>query len=237
MWNWLIKSGAGTATRISVGAAILLMLALLDLRRNGVAKATRWREYAFLILCVCFAMMYGIINDLITSTISWEYFYYGKELEQKLGPTTPPDPFALHVAAMLVGMKATWTAGLLIGAVLLIANNPRRNRPQAPYRALIRMLGVIAGITIPCAIVLGILGSRGALNWISSDFADLFRTNLMRPARFVGVFGIHLGGYAGGLIGLIVSVITLIRIRARATAQSKPELELRVSSAGADTRT
>jgi hypothetical protein len=226
MWHWLIKSDAGTATRISVGVAILLTLALLDIRKHGVAKATRWREYAFLILCVGFAMLYGVINDLITSTISWEYFYYGKELEQTLGPTTPPDWTALHLAAMLVGMKATWTAGLLIGAVLLIANNPRRNRPQAPYRTLIGMLGVIAVITIAFAIVLGILGSRGALNWISSDFSDMFRANLMRPSRFVGVFGIHLGGYVGGLLGLVVSLLLLLRIRVQAHARSKSELQL-----------
>ena len=59
-----------TAARIIVGASIFALLASVDLYRNR-ARATRWREYLFLILCVLAAIIYGIVNDQITSRISW----------------------------------------------------------------------------------------------------------------------------------------------------------------------
>ena len=213
MWNWLIHSNAGLALRISIGASIFIFLAVVDIRRHGIARATRWKEYSFLIGCVVFAMLYGCINDLITSTISWEYFYYGKELSTVLGPKTPPDSLPLHLRAMVVGIQATWTAGLLIGAVLLIANNPSQSRPQVSYLKLFRMLILIAIVTIACAVVLGIAGWNGALNLVSDEFAEIFETNQLRPQHFVCVFGVHLGGYLGGLIGVVASVMRITRHR------------------------
>src|SRR5437762_121034 len=107
MWTWLTQTDAGLAVRIAAGVLIFTSLALVDLRRNGPG-ATRWREYLFLLFCVTAAMFYGIANDLITSSISWEYFAYGKGLADTLGNS--PDPLKLHLAAMVIGMKATWTA-------------------------------------------------------------------------------------------------------------------------------
>jgi hypothetical protein len=84
MLNWLIHTEAGLVFRLVVGIGIFAWLALADLRQNG-RHATRWREYAFLLIAVAVAMMYGALNDQITSSISWEYFYYGKELYKTLG--------------------------------------------------------------------------------------------------------------------------------------------------------
>src|SRR4051812_27767308 len=128
-WTWLIHSTPGLLTRIAAGVAIFAALAIHDLHKNR-NRATRWREYAFLLICVLAAMTYGVINDQITSAISWEYFYYGKDLAAELGPATPPDPRALHLAAAVVGIKATWSAGLLIGVAILLSNNPSKSLPQ-----------------------------------------------------------------------------------------------------------
>ena len=100
--------------RLAAGLIIFAGLAAYDLARNG-RTARRWREYLFLGCVVICAMLYGAINDQISSRISWEYFYYGKELSVVLGPDTPPNPRALHWQAALVGVKASWSAGLLIG--------------------------------------------------------------------------------------------------------------------------
>jgi hypothetical protein len=221
VWHWITQTDAGLAVRVAMGIAILSMLAIGDLRRNG-HNATRWREYLFLLLCVVAALVYGIVNDLITSTISWEYFCYGKELYPAVVHDLPPDPVKLHIAAMLIGMKATWTAGLIIGVALLVANNPRADRPQLAYGILSKMLLLIACAAILCACTMGIAGRFGWLAWISSDFAELVRMDAMRPARFIAVFGIHLGGYLGGITGTIAAVVaTLSRRKRQAPAFQK----------------
>jgi len=93
-WSWWTKSTQGLLARIAIGAAIFAVLATVDLVRHA-EKATRWREYLFLVAGVVLACGYGIINDQITSRISWEYFYYGKGLDEVLGPRIPPDSKAL----------------------------------------------------------------------------------------------------------------------------------------------
>src|ERR1700693_5085161 len=125
--------------RFTFGILVLATLAIIDIRQHG-RQATRWREYAFLVLCTVVAIVYGILNDQITSRISWEYFYYGKDLAPILGPDTPPNPMALQLQALRIGASATWWAGLIIGAAMLIANNPSRRGPQLPYRRLIARL-------------------------------------------------------------------------------------------------
>lgn len=50
-WNWLLHTDAGLLARIGAGAAIFIVLAIVDLRRNG-QQARRWREYLFLLSCV-----------------------------------------------------------------------------------------------------------------------------------------------------------------------------------------
>jgi hypothetical protein len=201
-------SDCGLLTRIIIGSSILLVMALADLRRHG-RRATRWREYLFLIAAVVVAMLYGAVNDSITSKISWEYFYYGKDLMQSLGPNTPPDPAALAWSAAAVGIKATWSAGLIVGVAMLMANNPKPGLPQLSYPRLLRLMPIIFLCCLACAMALGIGGYRGWLIGMSSDFGDMVRRDEFRPYRFMAVFGIHLGGYIGGLIGTVWAVICI----------------------------
>ncbi len=158
-------------------------------------------------------MGYGVVNDLITSRISWEYFYYGKGLMQSLGPATPPDPAALAWGAAKVGIKAAGSAGLIIAAILLMANNPRPGLPQLPYR---RLMGWVARIFLACllfSIALGLGGYCGLLTGVSSEFGDMVRRDEWRPYRFMAVFGTHLGGYVGGAIGGGLAAMMIRRAR------------------------
>jgi hypothetical protein len=206
----------GLGVRIAVGVLILLALALHDYRRNR-ERATRWREYLFLLVCTLAAMAYGALNDQITSTISWEYFYYGKDLDKVLGPVTPPDAVQLHLHAALVGINATWSAGLIIGVVLLFANNPAKSHPQLPRTTLLKFLPPILLITATTAAFGSYLGYAGHLARFNEDFPIMLKTDLWRPRRFMAVFGIHLGGYLGGILALLVTVPLILRRRRRLT--------------------
>jgi membrane associated rhomboid family serine protease len=210
--NWLLHSTAGTATRIVVGCCILLTLMIVDLARNR-SRATRWREYLFLVICVATAIVYGVVNDQVTSRISWEYFYYGKELEKVLGPQVPPDSLALSREAAKIGAMATWSVGLILGVAILIANNPRRDRAQLSFRELLKLLLPVIGITITFAVAFGFLGWFGGLNWISEDFRDMWRADIFRPRHFSAAYGAHLGGYLGGLLAGAIAVARVIRMR------------------------
>lgn len=212
MLNWWLHSDAGLLARIGIGAAIFATLALIDLARNG-RRATRWREYLFLLTACAMAMAYGVVNDRIASGISWEYFYFGKGLDQQLGLHVPPDPAAVHWAACKVGLKATWSVGLLIGVALLLANNPKPGVRQLPYRSLMKFL-LIALFVAGCFAAIGAaLGSRGWLGWTSADLRAISRDDLFRPRRFQMVYGMNLGGYVGGAVATVFSVLSIRRSR------------------------
>jgi hypothetical protein len=154
-WNWWINSDAGLAARVAVGVAVLAALAAWDLHRHG-RQATRWREYLFLVACVAVALVYGALNDQVTTTVSWEYFAYGKGVAEALPPGEPPNSAAFRWEAAKVGMRATWSAGLIVGVALLIANNPRRDgRPRLSYARLFGCLPLVFGVVIVAVICLG----------------------------------------------------------------------------------
>ena len=211
-WSWWLNTDVGLIARIGIGAGIFLLLAITDLVRNG-SRATRWREYAFLLAATAFAMLYGTLNDAIAVRISWEYFYYGKGLSNQLGPIVPPEPATIHRAAVAVGLRATWTVGLLVGALLLIANNPRANRKQISYRKMLQLLLLIGATAAIFAVIGGLVGSYGWLNWTNAELKATWRENLFRPPRFLAVYGINLGGYVGGALGTVIAIGLMQRRR------------------------
>lgn len=214
--HWLFKTDAGLAARVGFGASVFALLAVVDLMRNGRA-AQRWREYAFLLLATLAGMVYGIANDVATSSISWEYYFYGKGLVDMMPEKTPPDAAALRTEAMKIGMKAGGSAGILIGAVLLIANNPRAGRRRLGYGTIASYAVMIFVVTVVFAILFGAVGAKGWLLWTSSDLAELWRTGDFRPSRFMAVYGVHLGAYIGGAIGTMIAVACIAKARVSAS--------------------
>jgi hypothetical protein len=210
--DWWLKSDAGLLARVGIGATIFAGLAARDLLRNG-RRATRWREYLFLVLAAALAMAYGAVNDRVASSISWEYFYYGKGLDEQLGPRVPPDMAALHWEACKVGLKATWSVGLIIGVVFLFANNPRPHRGRLPYGRLIPLLPMVFLIAALFAVVGALLGHHGWLAWSSRDLQAIVRDDLFRPKRFMAVYGMNLGGYVGGILATVGGVIRIACLR------------------------
>ncbi len=209
-FHWLLHTDAGLLTRILIGSAIFAYLAVIDLQRNRRA-ATRWREYGVLLAGVAAALSYGAINDQVTVTLSPEYFLNGKELDKVVGDHPPMGK--LRWEAAKVGLKATWTAGLIFSVMLLLANNPHREWPRLPNRRLVRYLPVILLVAACCGAIGGWLGYHGYLTSLDSDFAPMVDANMYRPQRFMAAWGVHLGGYVGGTVGTVAGVILIIRAR------------------------
>jgi len=211
-WNFLLKTNTGLVIRILIGVGIFALLGGVDYYRHG-KSATRWKEYLFLLVAVLVAMLYGIANNMLTTSISWEYFYYGKKLQSTLGNQIPPDMAALRWEAGKIGMMATWTVGLLLGAAVLIVNNPRKNIPQLPYRNLysLLLLPIIGAVFFGA--IFGLLGYFGWLNSFAADIQLLWENNIWRPRHFTTAWGVHLGGYIGGPAGAIIAIVTILRKR------------------------
>ena len=210
--HWLIHTDAGLLARILIGAAIFTALALIDLQKNR-RTATRWREYSVLLVAVLAALVYGAINDQITVTISPEYFLYGKELAHQIGDDPPMSQ--LRQEAAKIGLKATWTVGLIFGVCLLLANNPFGSLPRLRNRQLMKYIPMILLIAAVCGTAGGFLGYHGFLTRFDSDFQEMVAVNLYRPKRFMSAWGVHLGDYIGGLLGTIAAVVVIIHRRLR----------------------
>jgi len=208
-WQWLVWSDAGLLVRVAAGVAVLTAMAAWELHRKG-KQARRWREYVYLAAAAGVSMAYGMLNDQITVTVSWEYFYFGKAMEEAVGPGLPPAMGALRWEAFKLGAKAAWTVGLILGVVILIANNPRPGRPGVAYRTLYRLiLWPLAG-AVGCAVVGGVSGYAGVLRAI---YTPVGVDDLRYPSRFLCVWGIHLGGYLGAAAGGAGAVWRVRRLR------------------------
>jgi len=215
--NWLLHTTSGLLTRIAVGVAIFIVLALHDLYRKGPA-ATRWREYMILLVCVVAGIIYAIANDNLTASMSWEYFAFGKGLTATLPADWSPATIAFRLAVTRLAAQAGFSAGVIVGVALLLANNPSKHRPQLPPRELLRQLIRVLVVTIVISASLGAAGYFGAFTRISADFREMMAQNQWRPRRFMCVYGIHLGAYVGASIGIIATVVHIRRVRASLTA-------------------
>lgn len=213
-WHWIV-SDRSLPVRIAIGLGIFTTLAIVDYRAHR-ERATRWREYAFLFLCVLCAMAYGILNDLVTSRISIEYFLYGKGVAARVSGEVAANPErhrgTLDLEAMRIGTLATWSAGLIAGATLLVTNTLGR-RPRLRMGQMLWTIPSIGVAAMTVAALGGWVGSTGFFTRFSDDFTEMLARDEMRPYRFMAVFGVHLGGYVGALLGLIGGALMVWRRR------------------------
>lgn len=187
--------------RLLILVLLMAVVAWFDWRRRG-PEATRWREYVFLLLAGLIGGIIGIANDHVTATISPEYFFIGKGIA--LG-----DGFRLHVTEL--GFHAGLLAGVVIGGAFLMANNSKPNRPSLPAKKLVRF----ALYPILGALILVPLGALLAWLFDPLNFTADLHEALTPPqiTRFLAVWGVHLGLYAGGLLGTIAGIVGIRKAR------------------------
>lgn len=164
-------------------------------------KATKWQEYAFVLSCGLAGGIFGIINDMITSSISPEYFIFGKGISQG-------KDFALKVVEL--GFQAGFFAGAIIGCAFLFANNPWRKREQLSYRDLFILSLRPLGTAILCAPLVSIILSSDIFSIAPSLLGQIPSHKI---SGFVTVWGIHCGLYLGGALGTVWSVLSIVNRR------------------------
>lgn len=187
--------------RIGALLALFTIVAAVELaiRRRG---ATRWREYLFLLAAASIGAVYGVMNDLITSSISPEYFSLGKQI-------SPGSGFLARVVRL--GASAGFFGGAIAACALLYANNPHPRYNQLPYLRLARLALFPAALAFIGSIFGAATGYSGTL---SSQAAVLFpQLDAVAAESFCRVWLIHVGLYLGLLLGTIVAFYRVRRAR------------------------
>tara|TARA_R110000868_G_scaffold117600_10_gene312330 strand:+ start:1459 stop:2046 length:588 start_codon:yes stop_codon:yes gene_type:complete len=169
--------------RLPFGLFIFLWLAIVDYKKYGW-KSERLHEYGFLIYCVFLAVIYGIANDVITSSLSAEYYTFGKEIDSGEG-------FNMRVAWLAI--KGSYWVGLILGVILLVANNPYKSYPRVPLPKLWKYPLIPIGFTI--------------------IFSLTIYLNIHNHYGLYVVMKIHKAAYCGSLVGGLFSLGLVIRSR------------------------
>src|SRR5580658_4197710 len=154
--------------RVALLLGLMLIISLVDFYRNG-AQAVKYREYGFVIITGVIGAMVGFVNDLVTSSISPEYFTLGKGLEAS------PD---LRIYAGLFGLRVGFSAGVIGGAVCLYASRRKSAYPPAKFSHLLQMLW----IPVTGAILCGILLPLGFSKFDPARFSSQLDT-MLSPER------------------------------------------------------
>jgi hypothetical protein len=195
--------------RVVLLVGMMLIVALGDYSRNG-RQGVKMREYGFILLAGVAGSLFGFFNDLITSSISPDYFILGKGLEA--GP-------GLRMGAGLYGLQTGFSAGVIGGAIGLFATRRKTARPPLPVLRLLQLLW----LPVAAAVVGGILLPLAFSKFDPARFAAQLEPmlNAERIGRFREVWWIHVGLYTGLAAGLTAMIV-------RGTKERKNGMTLRM---------
>lgn len=197
----MYKSGALVWPGLIAGIAIFVIFGAIDFLRHG-RQATRWKEYVFLVLAMGVIVLYAVLNDMVTVRISPAYFDRHELLMS--GTFTSDKSLALGVA-----VRGSWWGGLLLGAALLIANNPSKKLPRLPWTRMYTKLLYPFLLAAAGAVALGYAQYREMFSQVSDGSGRDETLGLLAVAMA------HWGAYGGAVIGAVAAIIA-IRLQRRA---------------------
>jgi hypothetical protein len=187
--------------RAALLAGLMVIGAVVDMWRHGRA-ATRHKEYAFIWFTGLIGCLVGGATDVITSSISEDYFITGKGLSGDNG-------FELRVA--MFGIKQGLSAGVIAGAVCVYVSRRKSKFAPLGFGGLLRLLWM----PVICAVAGSVLLPLAAGHFYPAGLdLKLEGAPLIWPFwRFRLVWWIHMGLYAGLLIGLLWLIVVVVRRR------------------------
>jgi hypothetical protein len=179
--------------RVLTLVVLMALLAVWDYRRR--AASIKWREYLFVLAGGLLGGLMGLLNDLITSSISPEYFRLGK------GLAGGPD---LHTRAALLGLQAGFSAGAIAAAIFLYAATRGRARLAPSCRTFLHFALKPLACAIVCVCLFPLLFRRFDPLNVAGTLQPLLEPG--RLSRFMLVWWIHSGLYTGLAAGLIWAI-------------------------------
>ena len=189
-------------------AVLMAIAAGVEFWRHG-RSATRYKEYLFIWLAGSIGCVMGGVNDLITSSISPEYFSMGKGL---------PDGEALSLRAIIYGLKEGLSAGVIGGAVCVYASRGRATVPPLCFGGMLRLLWMPAAGAVVGAVLLPLLAGRFDPAGLAARLDGILAAGPI--LRFRRVWWIHTGLYSGAVAGLLAMVLAVWKLRRSAPAKA-----------------
>jgi hypothetical protein len=178
-------------------AGLMVIGSVVDLWRYG-KSATRYREYAIIWLTGLLGSVIGGITDLITSSISPDYFTLGKGVLDGEG-------FQMRVA--LFGIQQGISAGVIAGAICIYMSRRKSKFPPLPFGAILRLLWIPIVCAVAGALLLPLLAGHSDPAKLASKLVGNLSPAQFAP--FLRVWWIHTGLYSGLLAGLIWLIIVI----------------------------
>jgi hypothetical protein len=202
-------------------AGLMTLAGALDWFRHGRA-ATRPREYAFIWFTGLIGCLIGGATDLITSSLSSEYFVLGKGLAAGEG---------LAWRATLFGFQEGLSAGVIAGAICVYVS---RRKSKSPPLGFVELSGLICRPVV-CAAAGAVLLPLVARDSDPAGVLRQFYTTALalgldegvaaaQTRRCLQVWWIHTGLYAGLVAGLVWVVVAVARRRRTNAGRTKPEV-------------
>lgn len=158
------------------------------------------------------AGLYGIVHDQVTYSISEEYFTRLKFIQFAYADAG----FPRRVFVGEIGFLATWWVGFVAGWFISRITVPAFSRATA-FRYNIRAFLIMFSAALLASLTgyaLGLLHGQDFSNW--EPLASSLGVKNVRS--FVRVAYIHNSSYLGGLVGLIIALLHLKRLKANAAS-------------------
>lgn len=197
--------------RLGLLCVFVILISTIDYLIKG-EKATRWKDYGFVLSVAIFGGCFGALFDQISVSISPEFFQYGKNLGPFRG-------FELRQRVAGLGFQAGFFAAILLAMILIYRTQSWTPRPFAKlYRA---SLWPVA-FALFCAPFGCFAGQYiDPLNAQEAFGTFLGKTLLI---KFRSVQVMHLSLYLGALIGFGCGLWKLGTQPQNNSSNSTPEL-------------
>jgi hypothetical protein len=155
------------------------------------------------------AGIFGILLDQLTYTVSPEYF---TQYKFPLYNINPYEFGGDRMTAVVIGFRATWWMGFLIGTGIGCTGFIYENRRQRRWNVFIAIL-----IVFCTTVLMGLTGFfYGEVVEVNDMIDRTLIRNLANPVDFIVVGSIHQHSYVGAFLGMLLGISFLFTQKAKA---------------------
>lgn len=163
------------------------------------------------------AGLYGAVHDQLSYTVSPDYFHAFKFPMFQI-----PEHLHNRLGAALVGWRASWWMGVLIGVPVLLAG-----LPLPDWKSYLKHSLIAFAIVTLTALAIGLAAlAYASLTITPENLPDYAYPKLVTdPVAFARVGTMHNFSYLGGFIGIVTAIGYLIAVRWRITLRQISKTE------------